>query len=152
MGNEGTPESAAEALLADGSLLALADGFAISALALVPGLTLAFVVLPLAGLAFFWVLKVGIRLARSWREATMLSWLQAMTPTAVALTIAGSQVYLGALLFLYPNDPGVLRGLAITVVGYYGVALLRSWMLVGGARHGLRAALTSLRTPSSARR
>jgi hypothetical protein len=39
-------DSGVEILMADGSLLAIADGFVVSASALVPGVNLAFVVLP----------------------------------------------------------------------------------------------------------
>ena len=143
-------ESGAEALVADGSLLALADGFVVSASALVPGVNLAFVVLPMAAIAVLWVSKVSIRLLQTGWTASPAERARALIPTAVALGGALSQLVLGVGLLLNPEGAVTLRWLAINVLVFYGIGLLQSWTLTGGQRRGLRALLAPVRRGSDA--
>jgi hypothetical protein len=138
-------ETDAEAVLADGSLLALGNGFGVCASALVPGLNVAFVVLPLGCLAVFWVTKVGMSLVRAGWKGSTQDRARTLVPTVIAMAAALFQLFIGARLFLTPGNPGALRGLAIAVLAYYGIGLLRSWSLIGGARRGLRSVLAPLR-------
>jgi hypothetical protein len=134
-------ESGAEILMADGSLLAIADGFVVSATALVPGVNLAFVVLPMSGLAVLWVSKVGVRIVRAGWTGSAVERARALIPTATAMAGAVFQLIVGVRLLLDPEDAVTLRCLAINVLTFYGIGLLRSWMLTGGQRQGLRAVL-----------
>jgi hypothetical protein len=141
----GEQETAAEVVLADGSLMALAGGFAVSASALVPGVNVGFVVLPSGLLAVFWVTAVGVRLVRAAWTGSAADRARALIPALVAMAGAVSLVVVGACLWRNAEDTVALRGLAFIVLAFYGIALLRSWLFVGGARQGLRAALAPLR-------
>lgn len=155
-GGEEVTETPEEATLADASLIAMTDGFVVSAFALVPNLNVADVALPMSGVALFWAMNVAVRLGWSWLKApsaeTWIHRIRAIVPTLAALVLAGVQVWVGVVLLERPADADAARGLAIVVVGYYGLALIRSWMLVGGTRHGLRAALRVVRAHPPARR
>lgn len=147
----GGDESSEEAVLADASLLAMANGFVVSAFALVPNLNVGLVALPMSMVGLYWAGDVAVRLMRAWGDEGVVSrWLyriRALGPTAVALALGLTEVPVAIRLLQNPHDEWTVRALAVVIVGYYGVALLRSWMLVGGARHGIRAVLTSLRPP-----
>jgi len=151
-GTGSSDESSEEAVLADAALLAMGNGFIVSAFALLPNVNVGVVALPLSGLALFWVFDVAVRLIQAWGDEGVVSrWLyrvRALGPTVVAFVIAVAELPVAIRLLQNPKDDATVCTLGVIVVGYYSVALLRAWMLVGGARHGIRAVLTSLRATS----
>jgi hypothetical protein len=148
---EASDESRGEAVLADAALLALANGFLVSAAALLPEVNVAFVALPLGVLGFGTVVHVAVHLLREWGiDRAANPWVfeaRALAGTVLALGFSLGQMDAARRLLLRPHDEHALRQLGVMVLAYYGIGLLRSWMLVGGASHGLRAVFSRRRPP-----
>jgi hypothetical protein len=136
-----------ESTLADAALLLLANGFFISAVAIVPGTHVAYAALPLSMLALWRAVVVGVGLTRAWRAipSSSLHLVRVLAPNVVSIVVAVAQGDAAIRLLAHPQDEGATRLLAITVLVNDAVALVRSWMLIGGAREGLRAVLPQLR-------
>jgi hypothetical protein len=130
--------------MADACLMALFDGFMLSAVALIPGFNPGAAALPLSALGLVAFTLVAMRV---FARPPCGGWphrLKALAPTIAGLIVLGSQVYFGIRLLQKPGDAGLMRALALVVLAAYSIGLVRAWMLLGGARHGLRAALEDL--------
>jgi hypothetical protein len=144
-GRNAVASSALLEALGDAILLALLGGFIVSAVALVPGVNVGYVALPLDLCSSIMLVKVvlGVRRARVALPRARPLRLLALTPTVLMPVVILLQVEASIRLIARPQDEPAASHLAMSVVGFYGVSLLRAWMLLGGAEGGLRAALQS---------
>jgi hypothetical protein len=136
-------ETSLEETFADSLLMATLGGFVVSSLAILPGIRLGYVVLPIACLSLLLIARSTVRLlqARS-EDPARERWqfrFKSIGPVLVACAVVVCQLCAAGELLRDPKDARAMLWLAISVVGYYGYVLLRSWMLIGGAQRGLRA-------------
>jgi hypothetical protein len=148
---DASDESGGESTLGDAALLALANGFIVSASAIVPEVNVAYVALPMGVLGVGSVLHVALHFLREAKfERASKRWsfeVRTLSGTVAALGASLGQIDAARRLLLRPRDELAFRQLAIMVLAFYAIGLVRSWMLVGGARHGLRAVFTRQRPP-----
>jgi hypothetical protein len=141
-------------VLADATLYALADGFVISAAALLPQVNVAFVALTMSALSLLWAIHSAVHLKWAWEaNASREVWTQRIRVLAHhlgGLIIEVGQIDAAVRLLIHPGDEKAVGLLADVVLSYYSLALLRAWVLVGGAHHGPRAMLGRLRSPDGA--
>jgi hypothetical protein len=130
--------------LADALLLGMLGGFVVSALAIVPGVRLAFVALPMSCLSLLLLASIAVRLTRARSldsaPARRVFRVKTIAPMALGLAVVIGQFCAALRLTRAPEDANATLWLAVSVVGHYGYVLLRSWMWIGGAERGLRAA------------
>jgi hypothetical protein len=124
--------------MADASLMSLFDGFILS---LVPNFNPGVAAMPLSALALVTVAMVTLRVLSRGAYTKWSLRLKVLAPTMASVAVAGFQVYVGFRLLVKPEDPRAMTYLAGVVMGAYSIGLARSWMLLGGARYGLRSAV-----------
>jgi hypothetical protein len=127
--------------LAEATFLTLANGFAVSSIALVPGLNVGWVAL--AGGT--WGTATAAYLAREFarlhrhgaaRRGRWRHQLRVVSLSLVATVVYATEVLIGILLILQPGSASGFRGLALVIMGIYAHAMLRAWTLLGDPRHG----------------
>jgi hypothetical protein len=149
-GQGARPQVAEAVVLADAALFALADGFIVSASALHPRLNVAYLALTMSLFGLAWAISALNHLAREWARnfSPQFRWyrLRVVIPNLIGPALLIIQVDAAVRLSIHSGDESATGLLATAVLGYYSLALLRAWALVGGAHYGLRAAL--LETPA----
>ena len=130
--------------LADALLLGMLGGFVVSSFALIPGVNVGYVALPLGVLAFVMVFRVLFGVLRAHRTQAKAPRrrfrLRTLGPTVTGIANLRLPSLRGR-----PPDPesarhgrgALARHLRRRVLR--PICLLRAWMLVGGAEQGLRA-------------
>jgi hypothetical protein len=136
-------------LLAEATLVTLANGFIVSSVALIPGINVGWV----AFAGGIW--GVGAAGYIAWRVAAFHrrggSWpgwrqlARVVMVSVVATLIYVVEAAIGLALLLNENLAGALRGLALTVTALYALAILRAWILLGDPEAGLSGLLNPLR-------
>jgi hypothetical protein len=133
-------------VLADAALFALADGFVISAAALHPGLNVAYPALAMSALGLVWAFGALSYLWGEWAKSLSCELRRyrrrVVLPNLVGLLVMACQIDAALRLAIHPGSPAATGLLAGAVLGYYAIALVRAWALVGGAHYGPRAALS----------
>jgi hypothetical protein len=133
-------------VLADGTFFALADGFVVSSAALYSKLNVAYVALGMSAYGLVWAARGLNHLRRAWARSPSPRFHQyrfrLVVPNLAGLLCNAAQIVAAVRLVIHPGDEGATGILSRVVLGYYGIALLRAWTLVGGAHYGPRAALS----------
>jgi hypothetical protein len=146
-------QPAEAAVLGDATLFALADGFVISAAALHPAVRVAYVALVMSVVGYVWAARGLIHLNRAWarnRSRDLQRWrFRLIGPNLIGLLVNGTQVVAAVRLVFDPTDNTAVGLLASVVLAYYLIALLRAWVIVGGAHFGPRAAFSDGHTTSA---
>jgi hypothetical protein len=143
----GAPKELAEAVvLADATLFALADGFIVSMAALHPQLSVGYVALGMSAVGVWWAIHGLIHLRGVWMKngsGDLRSFrLHVVVPNLTGLLLNTGQIVAAIRLAIRPEDDAAMGLLATVLLGYYSIALLRAWALVGGAHYGPRAAFS----------
>jgi hypothetical protein len=143
-----TQEPTEAVVLADSALLALTNGFIVSAAALQPQIGVGYVALAMTTLVFVWAIHAMMQLKQAWGRSSSPELrgfrFRVVIPNLTVLILGAAQVDAAARLAIHPRDEGAVGLLADVVLGCYSIALVRAWMLVGGADFGLRAAFTKV--------
>jgi hypothetical protein len=132
-----------EEALGDAILMASLGGFIVSSLAMLPAVPIGYVALPIDGVLLVLLIRGIVRLLRMRaNDPARERWIfriGALSPLVLGAAVVACQIWAAALLIADPHGLAGLFRLAVSIVGYYGYVLLRSWMLIGGARTGLRS-------------
>jgi hypothetical protein len=127
--------------LAEATFLTLANGFAVSSIALIPGVNVGW--FALAGGIWGTVTAAYLAwgFARFHRHGTTrrgpgLHQLRAASLSLIATVVFVIEGLFGIRLVLQPGSASGFRGLALVIIGLYALAMLRAWTLLGDPQHG----------------
>jgi hypothetical protein len=134
--------------LAEGQLLGMANGFIVSCIALIPGINVGWVALG----GGIWGIAVAAYIAWCvarfhWHGPLHETWrhlARVVSLSLIAAAIYAIEAILGLRLLFQENAPSAVRGLALTVVALYALAILRAWILLGNPEKGLSGLLNPL--------
>jgi len=127
--------------LAEATLLTLFNGFAVSSVALIPGVNVGWIALVLGGAGMLIAAQLVGFLARAHRHvisrrSPWLHRLRVVSLSAVASLLYGIESLLGLRLISRPHDAAALRWLAVLVIIIYTLGMLRAWTLLGDPQYG----------------
>jgi hypothetical protein len=127
--------------LAEAALLTLANGFVVSSIASIPGISVGWVALVLGAGGVLTEAIVGQRVARLHRHAApwYASWrhlLHVVLLGLAATVLYAIQCLLGLHVLLGSADTSSFRRLALIIIGLYAVGLVRTWTLLGDPQYG----------------
>jgi hypothetical protein len=136
--------------LAEATFLTLFNGFAVSCVALIPGVDVGWIALVLGGVAVLIAVQLVGFLARSHRHVVSgrppwLHRLRVVSLSLVATLLYAIEGLVGLRLILLPEDVDALRWLAAIVISIYTLGMLRAWTLLGDPQHGWSGWLNPLR-------
>jgi hypothetical protein len=127
--------------LAEATFLTLFNGFVLSSLALIPGLTIGWVafVLGIAGILI--AVHLSWLFARFHRHETARypPWkdlVRVVSLSVIATVVFVIESLVGLRLILRPTDEDAFRWLAAIIIGLYALGMLRAWTLLGDPQHG----------------
>jgi hypothetical protein len=126
--------------LAEGTFLTLVNGFAVSSVALIPGVNVGWFALALGvggGLVaahLAWLLSRFHR-HRPRHHAPWRHLLRAASVSLVGTAVGAVEALQGLRLVLEPTDAAAWRGLALVIVGLYALGIVRVWVLISDPRH-----------------
>ena len=125
------------------AFLVLTDAMFISLVALIPGVGTGTVTLVMAVSAFTGTTMFAVNSYRHRHQQQLHSrwWVRR------ALTLAAliAQVSLGLLLLMHPERADAVTWLALLVLAWFAIGLLRAWELLGGTGHHLADAVRMMR-------
>jgi hypothetical protein len=134
--------------LAEGALVTMANGFVVSSIALIPGINVGWVAFGGGIWGTAAASYIGWRVAQFHRldgsSVTRRHLLRVVSLSTIATVIYAIEALLGLQLLLHENADGAVRGLALTVIGLYALAILRAWILLGDPSEGLSGLLNPL--------
>lgn len=135
--------------LAEATLATLGNGFLVSSIALVPGINVGWITLVLGANGVLTALRLSQRLAQLHQHASPgpVPWrhmLRVVGLSLVATVMYAVQCRLGLQLLAQPTDVGPFQWLALLIVGFYVLAIVRAWTLLGDPQHGLSGWLNPL--------
>jgi len=135
--------------LAEAALVTLANGFIVSSIALVPGVTVGWVALVLGITGVVAAAHLGWLFARYHRHRSSadMTWrdvLRSACVSVVATVVFAIEALLGLLFVLEPTNVDLLRGLAFAIIALYSLGILRAWTLLGDPQYGLSGWLNPL--------
>jgi hypothetical protein len=127
--------------LAEATLLTLFTGFTVSSIALIPGINVGWITLVLGVIGVLTATHLGWRFAQLHRhgpsqQAPGRHLLRVISLSLVATVVYTIQCLLGLHLLLQPTDASPFRGLALTIIGLYALAIVRAWTLLGDPQYG----------------
>ncbi len=127
--------------LAEATLLTLINGFVVSSVALIPGINLGWIALPMGAGGAFTAALVSQRVAQLHRHGARryASWghrLRAVLLGLVSTLLYTIQGVLAIQLLWEPKDASPVRWLALIVMSLYVVGIVRAWTLLGDPQKG----------------
>jgi hypothetical protein len=127
--------------LAEATFLTLLNGFVVSSLALIPGITVGWVafVLGIAGillaLHLIWLFarfhRHGAARYPPWKDL-----VRVVSLSFIATVVFAIESLVGLRLILRPTDVDAYRWLSAIIIGLYALGMLRAWTLLGDPQHG----------------
>ncbi len=122
---------------------ALVNAFFIGIYALLPGLNIGTIVLPMSLIGILNSVMLGAQLARrrQWKLGSLR--LDALDIVRSFLLVAGTmavyifELYNGIQALRHPHDIGIIYTIGAILILIYGLALTRAWELLGARRGGL---------------
>jgi hypothetical protein len=127
--------------LAEATFLTLLNGFVLSSLALIPGITIGWValVLGIAGILIAvhlsWLFarfhRHGVARYPPWRDL-----VRVVSLSFIATVVFAIESLVGLRLILQPTDEDAFRWLGAIIIGLYALGMLRAWTLLGDPQHG----------------
>jgi len=124
----GTTSDPGRRSLALSSFTALANAFFVSLGGLIPRWSFGDMLL-IAGLVAISQTLSLLRVVSGWHVTGNLP--RAITLFIAALTIYGSEIYIGIRLINDPNDPSLVTGVLQLLLGVFAIGLARAWELLG---------------------
>jgi Na+/H+-translocating membrane pyrophosphatase len=127
--------------LAEATFLTLLNGFVVSSLALIPGITVGWVAFVLGIAGILLALHLSWLFARFHRHGAARYPLWKDLVRVVSLSLIATVVFaieslVGLRLILRPTDVDAYRWLAAIIIGLYALGMLRAWTLLGDPQHG----------------
>src|SRR5215208_5197009 len=128
--------------LAEATFLTLLNGFVLSSLALIPGITVGWVALVLGILGILIAIHLSWLFARFHRHGTARyspPWrdlLRVVSLSFIATVVFAIESVVGLRLVLRPTDVDAYRWLSAIIIGLYALGMLRAWTLLGDPQHG----------------
>ncbi len=125
------------------AFLVMTDAMFISLVALIPGVGLGTITLVMAASAFTGTSMFAVNSYRHRDQQPLPTrwWVR----RALTLALLMTQVYLGSLLLMHPERGEAVTWLALLVLAWFAIGLLRAWELLGGTGHHLADAVRLLR-------
>lgn len=127
--------------LAEATFLTLLNGFVLSSLALIPGITVGWVALVLGIVGVLLALRLAWLFADlhrhgpgrypPWRDL-----LRVVSLSLIATVVFAIESLVALRLIMRPADEDGYRWLGVIIVGLYALGMLRAWTLLGDPRHG----------------
>ncbi|MFI5272142.1 MAG: hypothetical protein ACHQ4H_03810 [Ktedonobacterales bacterium] len=132
--------------VAANAFTALANAFFISAAGLLPGSFIGFTTLVLAISALFNSVYLGVRLlpAVYRRTGRWHRLVAVLLMIIISVAVYSDELFNALALLRAPHDPGPIAALAGLLLAVYGIALIRSWELLGGPHSGVFGLLNPL--------
>jgi hypothetical protein len=127
--------------LAEATFLTLLNGFVVSSLALVPGITIGWVAFVLGIAGILLALHLSWLFARFHRHgaARYPPWrdlVRVISLSLIATVVFAIESLVGLRLILRPTDVDAYRWLGAIIIGLYALGMLRAWTLLGDPQHG----------------
>jgi hypothetical protein len=127
--------------LAEAALDTLVNGFVVSCIALLPGVNVGWVALAGGVWGTATAAYLAWRIARFHRHGPKrhAPWLHQLRVVSVSLgatAVYAIETLVAIRLILQPEAESAVRGLALVIIGLYGLAMLRAWILLGDPQHG----------------
>ncbi len=127
--------------LAEATFLALANGFVVSSIALIPTINVGWVAFGggMAGaVAAAYLARRFAQFHRhgAWRVAAWRHLLRVVSLSLMATVVYVIESLLGLHLILEPSDEGVFGWLAVIIIGIYALGIARAWTLLGDPQYG----------------
>ena len=127
--------------LAEATFLTLLNGFVLSSLALIPGITIGWVALVLGIAGILIAVHLSWLFARFHRHgaARYPPWrdlVRVVSLSLIATVVFAIESLVGLRLILRPTDEDAYRWLGAIIIGLYALGMLRAWTLLGDPQHG----------------
>ena len=127
--------------LAEATFLTLLNGFVLSSLALIPGITIGWVTLVLGIAGILIAVHLSWLFARFHRHGTGRfppgrDLLRVVSLSIIATVVFAIESLVGLRLILQPTDEDAFRWLGAIIIGLYALGMLRAWTLLGDPQHG----------------
>jgi hypothetical protein len=127
--------------LAEATFLTLINGFVLSSLALIPGITVGWVALVMGIVGVLLALRLAWLLAdlhrhRPGRYPPWRDLLRVVSLSLIATVVFAIESLVGLRLIMRPADEDAYRWLGAIIIGLYALGMLRAWTLLGDPRHG----------------
>src|SRR5215212_9184060 len=127
--------------LAEATFLTLLNGFVLSSLALIPGITIGWVALVLGIAGILIAVHLSWLFARFHRHGAVRypPWrdlVRVVSLSLIATVVFAIESVVGLGLILRPADEDGYRWLGAIIVGLYALGMLRAWTLLGDPQHG----------------
>src|SRR5215213_10497522 len=127
--------------LAEATFLTLLNGFVLSSLALIPGITIGWVALVLGIAGILIAVHLSWLFARFHRHgaARYPPWrdlVRVVSLSLIATVVFAIESLVGLRLILRPTDVDGFRWLGAIIISLYALGMLRAWTLLGDPQHG----------------
>jgi hypothetical protein len=127
--------------LAEATFLTLINGFVLSSIALIPGITVGWVALVMGIVGVLLALRLAQLLADLHRHGAARyrprrDLLRVISLSLIATLVFAIESVVGLRLILRPEDEDAYRWLGAIIIGLYALGMLRAWTLLGDPQHG----------------